>query len=44
MYNKVKANSQVPQPEKVLEEARLKWADLAQEQVTWPPRSIIIDS
>ena len=31
MYNKVKADSQVPQLEKDLEEASLKWVDLAQE-------------
>ena len=32
MYSKVKADSQVPQLEKNLEEARLKWADLSRER------------
>ena len=32
MYNKVQADSQVPQLEKGLEEAGLKWADLAKER------------
>ena len=31
MYDKVQADSRVPQLEKELEEARLKWADLAKE-------------
>ena len=43
MYSKVKENSRVPQLEKVLEEARLKWADLAQELVVWPPRFMVVD-
>ena len=33
MYNKVQADSRVPQLEKDLEEARLKWTDLAKERV-----------
>ena len=31
MYSKAQAESQVPQLEKDLEEAQLKWADLAKE-------------
>ena len=33
IYSKVKADSRVPQLEKDLEEARLKWVDLAKERV-----------
>ena len=33
LYNKVQANSRVRQLEKDLEEARLKWVDLAKERV-----------
>ena len=33
MYSKVQADSRVPQMEKDLEEARLKWVDLAKERV-----------
>ena len=33
MYSKVQADSRVPQLEKELEEARLKWVDLSREQV-----------
>ena len=43
MYIKVKVDSRVPQLEKVLEEARLKWADLAQERVVWLSRSMAVD-
>ena len=32
MYNKVQADSRVPQLEKDLEEALLKWTDLAKER------------
>ena len=32
MYSKAQAKSQVPQLEKDLDEARLKWADLANER------------
>ena len=42
MFDKVKANSQVPQLEKVLEEAQLK-CDLTQERDTWPLRSMAVD-
>ena len=35
MYNKVPADSQVPQLEKALEEARMKWANLAKERAAW---------
>ena len=34
MYINVKADSWIPQLEKVMEEAQLKWVDLAQERVT----------
>ena len=33
LYNKVQANSWVPQLKKDLEKARLKWIDLAQERI-----------
>ena len=33
LYNKVQANSRVPKMEKDLEEALLKWADLAKELI-----------
>ena len=35
LYNKVQAESRVPQLEKNLEEARLKWADFAKETIIW---------
>ena len=35
MYNKVQAYSRVPQLEKGLLEARLKWADMAKELVVF---------
>ena len=37
MYSKVPADSQVPQLEKALEEAQMKWANLDKERVAWPP-------
>ena len=35
LYNKVQVESRVPQLEKDLEEAGLKWADLAKEPIVW---------
>ena len=37
MYNKVQADSQVSQLEKQLEEAQLKWVDLAKELLALAP-------
>ena len=34
MYNKVQANSRIPQLDKNLEKAQLTWADLAKEHAT----------